>query len=404
MDNVDGAPVVVAGAGLAGLHAAHLLHEAGIEVVVLEARDRVGGRTWSHALADGTFVERGGEFISPHDDAIRGLCARLGLDLVPHGFPFDRRPTPDAPAPTAGELAAVMAAAHASLAASEDDRSGADALTAAGGSPAATAVARRIETSATVPLERLSARRLFGGEEHGYDPADRVRGGNQSVALALARRLGDRVRLSTPVVSVAHDGGGALVRCAGGEELRAAAVVLAVPLPLLLELEVDPGLPPAVAAAAGRTLFGDAAKLHVPLAGRPVAERVASPDALWWCWTSTAADGDGAAPVLSCFAGGDGAIAAMDEAGALALRPDAEPSGAPALRTHWGAEPWTRGSYSGHGIGSGAEDDAAWAEPWGSVVLAGEHTAGGGAGTMNGAVASGARAAAAVVARLRQRE
>jgi monoamine oxidase len=152
-----------------------------------------------------------------------------------------------------------------------------------------------------------------------------------------------------------------------------------------------------------RAVFGDAAKLHVPLARRPQSRGVASPSALWWCWTSKAASGGLAAPALSGFAGGSAAIAAVGAAEgaatwaaeALALRPDAEPADG-AFVTHWGADPWTRGSYTCPGIGSTADDDAAWAEPCGVVVLAGEHTAGARAGTMNGAVATGARAAQAV--------
>jgi monoamine oxidase len=372
-------PVAVVGAGLAGLHAAWRLHRAGREVVVLEARDRVGGRTWSHRFGDGTVVERGGEFIAPGDRVLRGLCAELGLELVPHGFAFDRRPTPDAPAPTEAEVAAAIAAAAARVAEREHDFAAADAL-------APGPVACRLETSLTVPLTHVSARRMFaGGDDHGYDPADHVRGGNQGVALELARRLGDRVRLGTAVTGVHGD----TVRCAAGEDVRAAAVVLALPLPLLLELDLEPGLPPAVVRAAGHSLFGDAAKLSVPLAAPPEPARVASPGALWWCWTSSGSS------ALSCFAGGGGAIASLDAAGALALRPDVAPAGDP-LRTHWGEQEWTRGSYTSPAIDYDDADDAAWAEPFGRVVLAGEHTAGAGAGSMNGAAASGARAAEAV--------
>jgi monoamine oxidase len=276
--------------------------------------------------------------------------------------------------------------------------------------PAEVSAARRLETSLTVPLARVSARRLFaGGDGHGYDPADRVRAGNQEAARELARRLGGNVRLRSPVTAIRHDSSAASVRC-GGEELRAAAVIIAVPLPLLAALDLDPGLPPAIRSAAGRALFGDAAKLHVPLAHRPQAGRIASPSALWWCWTSRAPGERDAAPVLSAFAGGAEAVAGVGAAEgpdawaaqALALRPDVEPAGSPFV-THWGADPWTRGSYISHGIGSTDADDAAWAEPWGRAVLAGEHTAGPAAGSMNGAVASGARAAKTVIELLRRR-
>jgi protoporphyrinogen oxidase len=53
--------VIVVGAGLAGLHAAWRLERLGHDLTVLEARDRIGGPTWSHAMPDGTVVERGGE-------------------------------------------------------------------------------------------------------------------------------------------------------------------------------------------------------------------------------------------------------------------------------------------------------------------------------------------------------
>jgi monoamine oxidase len=389
--------VLVVGAGLAGLHAAWRLHEAGIDVTVLEARDRVGGRTWSQALADGTVVERGGEFIAPDDGVLRGLTAELGLELSPHGFSFDRRPLPGHAAPTEAELEAFTAHVAERTAALEEDAPGSTVLTEP--STVEAMALRRIETSLSAPLGQASARRLFADPAHRYDPAVRVRGGNQSVALELARRLGARVSLGTPVVAVRHHAGGATVVCAGGAEREASAVVVAVPLPLLLELSLDPGLPEHVRAAASRTTFGDAAKLHIPLAEPPAPGCMASPDATWWCWTSQAtAETPQAAPVLSCFAGGSEAANQITAAAALALRPDVTPApGQPALLTRWATESWTRGSYSVPGVGSTEEDDIAWTRPWGSVVLAGEHTAGSRAATMNGAAASGARAAETVL-------
>ena len=62
MENVD---VVVVGAGIAGLTAARRLQQEGRSVVVLEARDRVGGRTLNHTFADGTVVELGGQWVGP---------------------------------------------------------------------------------------------------------------------------------------------------------------------------------------------------------------------------------------------------------------------------------------------------------------------------------------------------
>ena len=76
--------VVVVGAGFAGLAAADELRAAGMDVTVLEARDRVGGRVWSVPFA-GSVVERGAEFILPGNTAVESLAARFDLPLAPQG-------------------------------------------------------------------------------------------------------------------------------------------------------------------------------------------------------------------------------------------------------------------------------------------------------------------------------
>jgi monoamine oxidase len=80
-----GVRVVVVGAGFAGLMAAWRLTQHGCEVVVLEARDRVGGRVWSQELIPGdrrTVIERGAEFVLDGYDVLRAVLAELGLELA----------------------------------------------------------------------------------------------------------------------------------------------------------------------------------------------------------------------------------------------------------------------------------------------------------------------------------
>ncbi|WP_083865478.1 flavin monoamine oxidase family protein [Nocardia brevicatena] len=75
--------VAVVGAGLAGLTAARRLQESGYSVVVFEARDRVGGRTWTRTTGSGVAVDVGGQWVGPGQDRILALAEELGVDTFP---------------------------------------------------------------------------------------------------------------------------------------------------------------------------------------------------------------------------------------------------------------------------------------------------------------------------------
>src|SRR5215204_7281008 len=78
MERID-CDVVIVGAGASGLTAATRLKEAGRSVVVLEARDRVGGRLWTDDI-DGAMLEIGGQWVSPDQDALIETLGELGLE------------------------------------------------------------------------------------------------------------------------------------------------------------------------------------------------------------------------------------------------------------------------------------------------------------------------------------
>src|ERR671914_2805596 len=77
------ADVVVVGAGMAGLSAARDLLAANVSALVLEARNRVGGRLLNHTLENGAVVELGGQWVGPTQDRVLALAEELGLRLFP---------------------------------------------------------------------------------------------------------------------------------------------------------------------------------------------------------------------------------------------------------------------------------------------------------------------------------
>jgi monoamine oxidase len=106
---------VVVGAGLAGLVAADELVRDGMEVVVLEARSRVGGRVWSQRLPNGAVIEMGAEYILPGNTAIRELADRFGLGLWDKGMRYGRRDPRGGTGTNHEELAAAVAKAERAL-------------------------------------------------------------------------------------------------------------------------------------------------------------------------------------------------------------------------------------------------------------------------------------------------
>jgi len=80
--------VVVIGGGVSGLSAARLLHQQGVDVVVLEARDRVGGRTWTVADPAYRWVDIGGAYIGPTQRRVARLANELGLQFYKVDIPL----------------------------------------------------------------------------------------------------------------------------------------------------------------------------------------------------------------------------------------------------------------------------------------------------------------------------
>ena len=166
-------------------------------------------------------------------------------------------------------------------------------------------IACRIQVSYAHPVSLLAASAVREVSELFDDvEARRVAGGNQLVAERLAAGL--RVELGTPAVRVAQVGD----RLRVNDDLDVDAVVVAVPAPATDGIAFDPPLPAWKADALAGVVYGQAAKLAVPLLARAQPSSVLSVPEHFWTWT--AKDGDGAvAPLVTAFAGSQPAVDAL---------------------------------------------------------------------------------------------
>lgn len=394
------------GAGFAGLAAAEALRAGGAEVTVLEARDRVGGRVWSVPFGEGAVVERGAEFILPDYELMEALAARFGIPLVRKGTPYGRRVPVGEEAVAVAELEAAFARiGHGQPAGAASVGEAVDALDL---SPRLAALLRtRVAISNGHPVDDLDVSVLAeSASTFGDFDNFTLAGGNMRLAEALAAELGDAVHLSSPVRRVRWSGSGVSV-ASDGAELDADAAVIAIPAIPLGEIEFEPPLEGATAAALRAVTYGQNSKLFVRLRSPAPPSAVMSVAGRFWTYTQLGAGGR-PAPFLVGYAGTRAAIEALGGGGAperwvaatVALRADLDldPDPGAALLSSWHEDPWVRGSYSARSLASPIRDDDLQ-RPVGPLFFAGEHTAGEWHGLMEGALRSGRRAAEQVLGR-----
>jgi monoamine oxidase len=183
------------GAGLAGLTAAWSLVERGREVIVLEARDRVGGRVWTERIETplgASVIERGAEFVLDGYEAFGQLLKACDLKLADTGMSYYIRHPAQTPHVTpeqianAGMLASSLARARPGLATALDAIEAVDVC-----DDVRRVLRARVEISSATSAAEVSAAVFDHVGSFDPLPSWRVAGGNQQVADRLAGRVGE---------------------------------------------------------------------------------------------------------------------------------------------------------------------------------------------------------------------
>ncbi len=443
--------VIVVGAGLAGLAAATKLKKAGRSVTVLEARNRVGGRTLNHPIGHGKVAEIGGQWVGPTQDYVLKAIDDLGLktfktyadgENVYYRAGVRKTYTgiiPPANVASLVELQKVITELD-NMANTIDPKAPWKAANAFewDGQTVETWKLANTTIQETRDLFDLGVESVFAAEPRdlsllhllfyiraaksfealintgGGAQDSRVVGGSQQISIRLAKQLGGSVVLDAPVYRIDHGRGGIEIRTEQGN-FTAKRVIVAVPPTLAGRIRYSPELPPKRDQLMQRVPMGTVTKCMAvydkPFWRDDGLSGMATSDTGPVKLTYDNSPPDGKPGVLLGFIEGQSARDRLKSSQAdrrkAVLGSFERYFGAKAKNAKsyfdksWAADPWTRGCYVGYyptGVLTGYRE--AISAPVGAIHWAGTETASEWNGYMDGALQSGERAAKEALAKL----
>ncbi len=440
--------VMVVGAGLAGLSAATDLVARGHSVALLEARDRVGGRTLNHPVGNGEVVEVGGQWVGPGQDRVLARARALGIgtfktyqkgaqifDYLGKQSHFSGLipPLPQPDAADFGNLLGKVVSLESKVpltkpwtapGASSLDAQTFDTFILANSSTAGARFLMGLAIKAvfaTDPRDLSALHTLFyfnSGTGALYLTStasgaqdSRFVGGSQLISIKMAARLGRRVVLSAPVRRIMQDGSGVTVISDAGN-WRAKRVIVAVAPMLAGRIDYEPIMPPLRDGLTQRIPQGSVIKYEAvyptPFWRSAGLNGYTNTDRPPIHFTYDNSPPSGRPGVLLGFVVGSDARqlqtlpAAARRRAVLGsfVRLFGSRAGSPRelIEHNWSVEQWTRGCYAGY-LPPGVWSDygSALRAPVGRIHWAGTETSEVFTGYMDGAVRSGERAAVEVL-------
>ena len=425
---------VIIGAGLAGLAAGFKLKNAGWKVIVLEARDRIGGRVFSHKdVETGLVCELGAEWVGESHERIKALCREFRIPLQKHQFEDFLlrdgrvyRPGEWSFSPKAKQAFEKMIAGYEKLTQAHKTRLDSvdwwNHLEAIGFTPDDLRLRDLMDsTDFGESIRHVSAFAALAeyAESSPKNEMDyKMTGGNSSLVEAFVKRIGsENIRTTKTVVSIHQSKGRSTVTTADPSHLETAAlpevytadaVICTIPIQSLLKIKFDPPLPTAQRRAAEQLVYSRICKNSVVYTDRFWKEEnfsMVSDTASHFYFHSTQSQ-PRREGILTAYAIGEKAdvlSSQSDErrmrivAGDLMpLHRDAPDKARRIISYAWQRDPFTDGAYALYKPGQWFGIRPILARPHGKVLFAGEHIADW-QGFMEGAIETGEAAAAALI-------